>query len=171
MVLVRSIYVYDSMTNHFEMGWYQDGNLQSVGDCPNFQTPHLLMYQQRNGAISCHPNPVGLTVGEDYSFKIANPDHNFTFKYYWDSDASPNILIGTYTGNFSHAKARSGDEHHNSDVADSLKADFTGMESMNSADVWGPFPSPALYTNNPVTGWTVCTWGGSTLTVRQSGNC
>lgn len=170
-VLVRSVYVYDTIDDHFEIGWYQDGSDQSVVVCDNHINPHLLVFQRRNGANSCRRPVPALATGEEYSFRVTNPDHDSRFHFYWDDDASPDIAAGSFLGDITHGEARSGDEHHHPSAADSMNVEFTGLNALSSGGVWQPFPSPSTWTKTPVTGWSICTWGASFLTVKKSGNC
>jgi hypothetical protein len=171
--LLRIIRVKEDSSNFVEVGWYQDGNDQSLAKCSDTETPHIYVAAMVNNFWKCKQNTAALTTGERYSFKVVNADHDFTYEYYYDSDTTPNIYLGYYNVDEPNGKAFMFDEIHDVNTPyDSLRADFDGVNSLGNQGNWHAFPDPSL-TNGlgGSTGWQVCSWSGTTLTVKQNGAC
>jgi hypothetical protein len=168
-IIVRSVYVWDDVDDYVEIGWYQDGADQSVTVCTNTTTPHILVFQYRNGAASCRQNTPLLTVGQDYSFKVPNPEHDLDFHFFWDTDLTPDVPIGAYMTGHSNGMARTGTEHHS--ASGSLRADFRGFNSLGGQGNWHPYSGAYVNVFPPLGGYVVCSWGDTYLHVRANGNC
>lgn len=168
--LVRSVYVWDTADNIVEVGWFEDGTNGSAAKCSDVLSPHILVYAIVNGFIKCKTGTNALSAGQSYSFRVDNPDHDFDFVYYWDDDTTPNISLGFYATDHRNGFPQSGDERKHPN--DSLRASFSGLNSLGGGGAWHAFPSPVnLGSTGNVSGFTVCSWGSTFLHVRATGNC
>jgi hypothetical protein len=111
-----------------------------------------------------------LSGGSDYSFRVDNPDHDFDFVYYWDDDNTPDILLGFYATDHKNGIPNILDERFNSN--DSLRARFTGVNTLGSQGNWRELPSPLdLDSWGLLGGFEVCSWGSTSLIVQAYGSC
>jgi hypothetical protein len=162
------VYINSDYDNFVEVGWYEEGTFSSIAKCDDVVAPHVLVYAVVNGFIKCKPSTPQLSAGQNYSFRVDNPDHDHDFTYYWDTDGSPDQLLGNYATDFSKGYPESGDERKNAD--DSLRADMSSMAVLGGGRGWNDFPSPvSLDQVGNVGGYSVCSWGDSFLEVRA--NC
>jgi hypothetical protein len=167
--VIRTVYVEYDYLNFVEIGWYDDGPSWS-DKCDDVSVPHVLVYASVNGFKKCRPGTPALSTGQRYSFRVDNPDHDGDFVYYWDSDTTPDILLGYYNVDRTHGFPRGAAERK--DQVGTLRASLLGMNSLGGGGSWHAFPDPAVpYTVPPVSGWTLCDWSNDSLEVRASGSC
>jgi hypothetical protein len=167
---VRSLYVWNNDFDIVEVGWYRDGSSGDHADgCTVSTAPRVLVYQIRNGAVSCKPNTPILTGGQYYSFKVQNPDHNLSFHYFWGVGTIPDTALGPYVTDHTRGQAQISDEAFN--AADNLRANYTGVNSLGSS-AWHALPTAHLYdgpgNEDP---YVVCSWGSTSLRVEPAGSC
>jgi hypothetical protein len=169
--LMRSLYIQKDGSNWVEVGWYKDGQFASLDKCSNTTTPHILVYAVVNSStIKCKPDTPALNPGQEYSFRVDNPDHDQDFTYYWDSDQTPSISLGYYSTSQTKGYPQASDERRTSS-ADSLRAEFWYTESLGSGGGWHGFPSATLEDYGDTSGWDVCAWSGNSLIVKSNGAC
>ena len=169
--LMRTLYIQKDEVNWVEVGWYQDGADGSLDICTDTLTPHVLVYAFVYGYIKCKPSVPTLSAGEEYSFKVANPDHDLDFTYYWDSDSTPDQSLGSYSTLHAKGYPQASDERRNG-TDDSLRASFDMTESLGSGGGWHSFPTPVrLEEYRDTSGWAVCSWSGNGLVVRSESTC
>ena len=166
--IVRSTYVWDSINNLVEVGWYENGSDGALQKCDYVLTPHILVYAIVNGFVKCKSGTAALNAGLDYSFRVANPDHDSDFVYEWDDDNTPSINLGFYATDHTNGYPKTASERHHTN--DSLRADFTGMDSLGGGGAWGPYPNPQPIANNSV-GYVICSSGSTFFHIRAIGGC
>jgi len=169
-VVLRAMYVIEDAFNLVEVGWYQDGSSQSLDKCTNTLTPHVLVAAATNNFWKCKTGTAALAAGQEYSFRVDNPNHDLEFEYYWDTDSTPDAYLGFYGTFHTSGTAEAVDEKHSAGAY--LKADFDDFDSRGSGGSWHNFPLPTeLVATGDVSGWSVCSWSSNHLMVRQTGNC
>lgn len=94
--IVRSVTIYTSSQNYVEVGWYEDDGAGGFrfANCDHWASPHILVFAKVSGFNKCKQSTAQLTAGENYSFRVDNPDHDFDFVYYWDGDTTPEYQPG-----------------------------------------------------------------------------
>ena len=169
-VVLRAMYVIDDGFNLVEVGWYQDGASQSLDNCTNTLLPHVLVAAVTNDFWKCKTGTAALTAGQDYSFRVDNPNHDLDFDYYWDTDSTPDTYLGFFGTFHVSGTAEAVDEKHSAGAY--LKADFDDFDSRGSGGGWHNLPLPVeLVTIGDVSGWSVCSWSSNHLIAKQTGNC
>lgn len=122
-----------------------------------------------SGFNKCKQSTAQLTAGQDYSFRVDNPDHDFDFVYYWDDDTTPSISLGFYATDISLGHPHTWDERH--DTPDSLRATMSSFNSLSGGGAWQSYPGANIFDTGPTDGWSVCSWSASSLVVKASGGC
>ncbi len=165
----RTLYVWRDGNDWVEIGWYRDGTNQSLSNCTNSTAPRVFVYQLRNGFISCKPNTAILTGGENYSFRVRNPEHNFSFNFYWGAGTIPGTALGSYMTDHSRGAAIMTTEAHQ--PGDNLRAHFTGVKSLGDS-LWHNLPTPLKLEHGVGQApYIVCSYGTTYLHVEPSGSC
>jgi hypothetical protein len=164
--IVRSIYIVNSALNFVEVGWFENGPDYPGDPCDDVSTPHILVYAKVAGHIKCKPATPALNAGQSYSFRVDNPDHDNDFVYYWAGDQTPDISLGYFATGFTRGYAQSGDER--TATSDSLRADFSGLNSLGGGGGWHNFENPSTYSEGNVSGFAICSWSGGHLEVKSS---
>ena len=165
----RTLYVYGDSNDFVEIGWYRDGTGgQTLDVCTDTTAPHVLVFQMRNGFKSCKPNTPLLTQGESYSFKIENPDHNYSFSFAWGVGSIPNQGLGAYTTNHKQGQAKASTERHR--YEDNLRGTFTGVNSLGSS-IWHALPNAVIQQGSDPYPYIVCDWSPSYFRVDTLSGC
>jgi hypothetical protein len=165
----RTLYVWHSSDDFVEIGWYRDGSSgQSLDLCTNSTAPRVLVFQKRNGAKSCKPNTPVLTGGQSYSFKIQNPEHDLSFTFWWGVGSIPDTALGPYQTDHINGQAKASTERHQ--YEDSLRGDFTGVNSLGSS-VWHALPNVVTQQGGDPYPYIVCSYGSTYLHVNTLSGC
>lgn len=127
--------------------------------------PHILVYALVNKFVKCKSGTNLLSAGQQYSFRVDNPDHDFDFVYYWDDDTTPNISLGFFSTDHKAGYPQMVSERGTQ--GDVLRASFGGVNSLGGAGNWNPFGDPTLVSTGFVGDWEVCSWGATSLVVKK----
>jgi len=165
--VVRSAYIVRNWDNFVEVGYYEDGPDWPPDPCTNVTTPHILVYAIVDRFIKCKAGTSGLTAGQEYSFRVDNPDHDFDFVHYWDDDTTPSISLGFYATDHKSGFPQVVSER--ATTADSLRGEFHEVNSLGGGGSWNWFGDALSFSNGNVGNWNICSWGPSHLDVRL--NC
>jgi hypothetical protein len=164
--VIRSVYIIRDLPNNYvEVGYFEDGPDQPDDPCSYVTTPHILVYAVVDGFVKCKTGTQGLTAGQEYSFRVDNPDHDFDFVYYWDDDTTPSISLGFYATDHRAGYPQMASERGT--TSDSLRADFGGVNSLGGAGNWHVLSDPDVFSVGNVGSWDVCSWGGTSLIVKN----
>lgn len=166
--IIRTVYIRGDSLNFVEIGYYDDGAATPT-QCDHFTSPHVLVFALVNNFAKCKPAPPALTANQTYSFRVDNPDHDQDFVYYYDSDTTPDILLGFYATDIIKGYPQMADERWQ--TSDSLKADFAGVGTLGGGGNWNAYGDPQVFSVQPVNGWQFCSGSGTGMVVRAVGNC
>jgi hypothetical protein len=155
--IVRSVYVFQTINNYAEAGWFIDPTGDLV-KCDLETTPHVLVFMNTNGFSKCKQSTSGLS-STFHGFTVENPSHDHDFTYSVDGNDQ-----GSFTADFIRGNAYSASERHHS--GDSLRAEFDGLQYLGTAgdwNNWGNFSG-----NDSIAGWDLCEISATHYKVRQS---
>jgi hypothetical protein len=120
-----------------EVGWYDCGSSGCAADCDQVTSSHVLVYRAINGTPTCKPGtpatPVTSPPNDGNTFKVANPDHDNTFEYFWETSSQGSYFVG-----FSHGFlfAGVGERHYSGDSAYGEHKELGYLGSAGNWNTW-----------------------------------
>jgi len=162
---IRSVYIIRDLPNNYvEVGWFEDGPDQPDDPCSYVTTPHILVYAVVDSFVKCKPGTQALTAGQEYSFRVDNPDHDFDYTYYYDDDTTPSISLGFFATDHKAGYPQMATERGTS--GENLRAGFGGVNTLGPI-AWHVLDDPDVFSQGDVGSWDVCSWGGTSLIVKN----